>query len=77
MGQIRVKATGAFCLSEPGGAVVDQQPTQVADSAFWRQKIREGLAAEVPVGEFLTETRKMARQNKNKMAHEEENKAVS
>lgn len=73
MGQIRIRAIRST-LSEPGGAQVDETPQQVADSAFWRDMIRQGLAEEIPVGEFLTEQRKKAKDGNDKMAKVAEDK---
>ncbi len=78
MAQIRIKTTGQFHLVEPGlGREVGPTPAQVEDTKFWREKIAEGLVEIVPVGEFLTEARKKAKEEKNKMAREVDNKAVS
>jgi hypothetical protein len=76
MAQLRIRATGAFCLSEPGGAKIDQQPAQVEDTPFWRGMIRQGLAEEVPVGDFLAEARKRAKAERNKMANVDEDKGI-
>lgn len=46
----------------------------MADSAFWRDMIRQGLAEEIPVGEFLTEQRKKAKDGNDKMAKVAEDK---
>ena len=67
MAQIQIKARVSATLCEPGGAQVDEQPQQVADSAFWRNMIRQGLAEEVPIGEFLTLQRKKAKDAQDKM----------
>ena len=76
MGQIRVRTTGGFCISEPDGAKMDQTPVQVEGTIFIRAKIAEGLLEEVPVGEFLTEARKKAKDEQNKMMMVAENKSV-
>ena len=77
MAQIQIKARVSATLCEPGGAQVDEQPQQVADSAFWRNMIRQGLAEEVPIGEFLTLQRKKAKDERNKMAQSAENKGIT
>ena len=77
MAQIQIKARVSATLCEPGGAQVDEQPQQVADSPFWRNMIRQGLAEEVPIGKFLTLQRKKAKDERNKMAQSAENKGVT
>jgi len=76
MSQIRIRTTGHFHLVEPGtGREAGPTPAQVEDTKFWREKMGEGLVVEVPVGDFLTEARKKAKTERNKMARADEDKS--